>query len=382
MEQNFKDDIFEQDISIKEFDHITDGVEDHVFSDRYLSRKEAIMNDAKKAKVSKLGTKVAAAAAVVALAAPFAVNAATGGELFGKLWGNSGKETVESHTAVMFEEGKTNDDGTPVTYEAVLPRIEYVEADPELVARLVGDKMTTEPVTCAVGDTTITVESVVRDGIGIVAAYTIEKEGGVDCFNYSQLDNESRGAWFSEDTTIVFGFEEGTGKIWVDLENSTEDKLYCYEYMCDNSLLYGSAPITDHVTLTTFEYTMKASEINVESKEEAAQFVKSANNYVIPVADKLDTKMFTSDNGSIEISPVSMVWDSTGGTEIKGETLSSDTSLKITYYDGTEYLVFDENTNSTGYVCGTDTGFIALFNRLVDTDNIAKITINGMDFYA
>ena len=50
MEQNFKDDIFEQDISIEEFDHITDGVEDHVFSDRYLSRKEAIMNDTKKSK--------------------------------------------------------------------------------------------------------------------------------------------------------------------------------------------------------------------------------------------------------------------------------------------------------------------------------------------
>ena len=191
MEHDYKKDIFEKDISIEEFDHITDGVEDHVFSDRYLSRKEAIMKDAKKAKISKLGTKVAAAAAVVALAAPFAVNAATGGELFGKLWGNSGKDTVESHTAIMVDEGKTLDDGTPVTYEAVLPRIEYVEADPEVAARLIGDKMTTEPVTCAVGDTTITVESVVRDGIGIVAAYTIEKEGGVDCLNHAPLDSLS-----------------------------------------------------------------------------------------------------------------------------------------------------------------------------------------------
>ena len=50
--------------------------------------------------------------------------------------------------------------------------------------------------------------------------------------------------------------------------------------------------------------------------------------------------------------------------------------------DGTEYLVFDENTNSAGYVCGNDTGFIALFNRLVDTDNIAKITIDGIDYFA
>ena len=63
MEPEFKNDIFENDISIEEFDHITDGVEDHVFSDRYQSRKETIMNNVRhKAKVSKLGVKIVAAA--------------------------------------------------------------------------------------------------------------------------------------------------------------------------------------------------------------------------------------------------------------------------------------------------------------------------------
>ena len=75
-----------------------------------------------------------------------------------------------------------------------------------------------------------------------------------------------------------------------------------------------------------------------------------------------------------------MVWDSTGGTEIKGETLLPETTLKITYKDGSEYLVFDENNRNIGYVCGTDTGFIVLFNRLVDIDNIAVITIDGVEF--
>ena len=389
MEPKFKNDIFEQDISIEEFDHITDGVEDHVFSDRYQSRKETIMNNAKhKAKISKLGVKVVAAASVIAIAAPFAVNAATGGELFNRIWGNEGKDTVESHSEVFVDDGKIRDDGTPVTYEVVMPRIEYVEADPEAAARLIGDRFTTEPVVCTVGDTTITVESVVRDGIGIVAAYTIEREGGVNCLNYSQLDNEAKGAWFNEDSNILFGFNEGTGKIWIDLENSTADKLYCYEYMCDNSVLFGSgsfAPITDHITLMTQEFTMNRSEVYAEVAEKGdyEQFIRAENEYVIPVAGKLDTKTFYSSiGGSIEISPIAMVWDSTGGTEIKGETLLPETSVKITYNDGTEYLVFDENTNSAGYVCGNDTGFIALFNRLVDTDNIAKITIDGIDYFA
>ena len=189
MNNNINKEVFDHDISIEEFDHITDGVEDHVFSERYLKRKETIMNNAShKAKISKLGIKIAAAAAAVVVASPFAVNAATGGELFNKLWGNEGKENVDVHEETFVEEGKTRDDGSPVTYDVTMPRIEYVEIDPETAARLIGNNITTEPVVCTAGDTTITVESVVRDGMGIVAAYTVERDAGVNCFNFSQQD--------------------------------------------------------------------------------------------------------------------------------------------------------------------------------------------------
>ena len=387
MEPEKLNDIFDHDISIEEFDHITDGVEDHVFSAEYQSRKETIMYNAKhKANITKLGVKVAAAASVIAIAAPFAVNAATGGELFDRIWGNGGKDTIESHTEVFIEDGKYRDDGTPVSQEVVMPRVEYVEADPEVAARLIGDRIATEPVVCKVGDTTVTVNAVVRDGMGIVAAYTVEREGGVNCFNYSQLDNEAKGAWFREDTNILFGFNEGHGKIWVDLDNSTEDKLYCYEYMFENSVVFGNdicSPVTDHITLMTQEFTMNRSDIYLQDPEKGDydQFIKEEHEYVIPVAGKLDSKMFYSDvSGSAKISPIAMVWDSTGGTELKGEALDSVESFKITFNDGSEYLVYDENTASIGYICGTDTGFIVLFNRLVDIDNIAAITINGVDF--
>ena len=304
MEPKKLNDIFDKDISIEEFDHITDGVEDHVFSAEYQSRKETIMNNAKhKANITKLGVKVAAAASVIAIATPFAVNAATGGELFDRIWGNDGKDTIESHTEVFVEDGKIRDDGTPATYEVVMPRVEYVPADPEVAARLIGDRIATEPVVCQVGDTTITVNAVVRDGMGIVAAYTIEKEGGVDCLSYSQLDNEAKGACFREDTNILFGFNEGNGKIWVDLENSTEDKLYCYEYMFENSIVFGNdlcSPVTDHITLRTQEFTMNRCDIYLQDPEKGDfdQFIKEEHEYVIPVADQLDTKMFSSETGS------------------------------------------------------------------------------------
>ena len=128
---------------------------------------------------------------------------------------------------------------------------------------------------------------------------------------------------------------------------------------------------------------MNRSEVYAEAAEKGdyEQFIKEQNEYVIPVADKLSTKMFySSDYGSIEISPIAMVWDSTGGTEIKGETIDSVESIRITYNDGSEYLVYDENTASYGYICGTDTGFISLFNRLADVDNISSITINDSVF--
>ena len=388
MDNFYNDDLFEKDISIEEFDHITDGVEDHVFSDRYLAGKEKMMKtytQNKKAKTTGMFPKIAAAALAIVVASPFVVNAAMGGELFNRIWGNEGKTNVTSHQVKVVESGKIDDKGNPVTNDVTMPKIEYVSQDPEVAARLLAGKYTTEPVSTTIGDTTITVETVVRDGMGYVAAYTVERAAGVNCFNYSQFDNEAKGAWFNEDQNIMFGFNEGAGKIWVDLERSTDTKLYCYEYMCNNSALYGpdvQDPVTDHITLTCQEYTDTRANIEKKNNEKGdTSYIKDSKTVTIPVAEKLNSKTFKSaDSGTIKISPIAMQWDSTGGTASKGEALDSVKSLKITNKDGSEYVVYNDNTASYGYLCGNDTGFIVLFNRLVDTDNIAKIKINDTDY--
>ena len=388
MDNFYNDDLFEKDISVEEFDHITDGVEDHVFSDRYLAGKEKMMKtytQKKKAKTTGMFPKIAAAALAIIVASPFVVNAAMGGELFNRIWGNEGKTNVTSHQVKVVESGKIDDKGNPVTNDVTMPKIEYVAQDPEVAARLLAGKYTTNPVSTTIGDTTITVETVVRDGMGIVVAYTVERPGGVNCFNYSQFDNEAKGAWFNEDQNIMFGFDEGVGKIWVDLERSTDTKLYCYEYLCDSYALFGPeshSQITDHITLSCQEYTDTRANIEKANNPKGdTSYIKDSKSVNIPVADKLGTKVFTSaGNGSIKISPIAMQWDSTGGKAPKGESLDSVKSLKITYKDGTEYVVYNENTASYGYLCGNDTGFIVLFNRLVDTDNVAKIKINDSDY--
>ena len=333
MSNKYEENILAPDISIEEFDHITDGVEDHVFSASYNARKESIMknvNSKTKAKVSHLGVKIAVAAAALVMASPFVVNAATGGELFARIWGNEGKSNVASHQETFIEDGKIDDEGNPVTVNVKMPKIEYAAQDPDVAKKLLNGKYTTEPVSATIGDTTVTVETVVRDGMGIVAAYTVERAGGVNCFNYSQLDNEAKGAWFSEDQNIIFGFEEGTGKIWVDLERSTDTKLYCYEYMCDNSALYSlgsKSAIKDHITLFCQEYKdTRANVAKINTSKDDTSYIKDSKTVKVPVADKLESKTFVSGNGgTVKISPIAMQWDSTGGKAPKGDMIFNGT---------------------------------------------------------
>ena len=353
------------------------------------SKKEQIRSSMirKKATVSKLSIQIAAAAAALVIASPFVVNAATGGEFFGRLWGNLGKKNVPSHQATIVETGKTDDKGNPVTHTEVMPRIEYVAYDPEEAERLIGGKYTTAPVVTTIGDTTISIDTVVRDGMGFVVAYSVERDAGVDCYDYSQQDNEGMGARMSEDTKIEFGFEGGEGKVWVDLESSTKTKLYCYEYLTDLSALYTKTeakPITDHITLVCRELTKTRKEISDMNLEKGDKsFIKEEKTVKIPVADKLSSKTFKAANGeTVKLSPIAMQWDSTGGKESKGNNLDSVNSFKITYNDGTEYIVFDRTNPvaSYGILSSSDTGFIVLFNRLVDAEKIAKITVNDTEF--
>ena len=131
MDRKFTNDIFENDISIEEFDHITDGVEDHVFSKEYLARKESMMNNTTKAKISNLRIKVAAAACAVVVASPFVVNAAMDGALFNSIWGNEGKTDVPVHQITYVEDGKITEINVSTTmyFTVVEPGRSVVESE-------------------------------------------------------------------------------------------------------------------------------------------------------------------------------------------------------------------------------------------------------------
>lgn len=64
--------------------------------------------------------------------------------------------------------------------------------DEGLAESLIGDSMSYPNITKEIDGTTITILSVVRDNNSAVIEYTLEKAGGVDALNYSQLDNEAK----------------------------------------------------------------------------------------------------------------------------------------------------------------------------------------------
>ena len=418
--ENNKFEDFAPEISVEEFDRIDEAKEKHIFSDRYNRRKESQLKAYRKEMLgfaSRGFAKTAIAAAVLVIATPFAVNAATNGELFQRLWGNAGKQTIESHEETFIEEEKIDENGNPNEITVTMPKVEYVEADEEKAQELIGDNIASEPTVIQMGDTKMTVLSVTRDKNGIVAEYTLEKEGGVDCLNYSELDNECKGAWINEDQNILFAFNEGSGKIYVDLEKSTPDKLYCYEYMVDNRAGFDSSDvaltsddiITDHLTLWYRLYSKPRSEVlaileedpDVDLDAYEAQFISEENSVNIPVSDEISTTTFVSkDGGSLEISPIAMNVDLNQGIDFSNTLegiacLDNVYNMEITYKDGSTYLMYArkypydsgdvfnpaEEVESISYICGSiNNHVITLFNRLVDVEQVEKITINGTEF--
>lgn len=384
------------DISVEEFDAIN---EEHVFSNGYNKRKAAILKSYKDRKLNKQSAgviKAAAAVLITLIVLPLGVNAAMNGELFKRIWGTQGKEDIEPHVETMLEESK----GTEI--ETAFPKVEYEDIDESRAEELIGKNVSTATVSETMGDTTIDVLSVVYDGNAIVAEYTISRKGGVNCFDYGQIQNECKGAVLREDIPFRFHFKEGSGKIYVDLARSDDERLYCYEYMVDEHTMLGSAaaemgyaPIADHISLCIEEFSEPLSNF-IDKDEDYEKYLTDSREISIPLKEKVQISNFTNENGEvIEVSPISLKTPVAyaGGTVFEDDLFIYHVS--INYKDGSSYTVLDENvpndpalanrcaveTANYQYIAGgIDGDFVILFNRLVDTGAIESITVNGITY--
>lgn len=366
-------------ISIEEFDA---PFEVHEFSERYKKEKERNMrnfrnkNSANKTAV----TRIAVAAAALVVASPFVVNAATNGEFFQRVWGTLGRNDVESHVEYIEDKGRE----IPIVY----PQQDFVDVNPEVAEDMIGDYVTHTDIVKEVDGTTITILTAIRDANACVVEFTLEKEGGVDCLNYSQNDNESKGAWFTDESTFYFNVGE-YGKIYVDLEKSTPEKLYCYCY----SYIEGG------IWLEIFDYPCTLGErqqyANEDNTAELSRIDSEMETYTIsiPCESRVESVQFVnSEGGTLDISPLSMVFDMSTGfgfDHAQSQDPGSIYYVRIDYADGTSYLVDERNnlehscdveTANYSYTIGMSTDMYYFFNRLVDTNEVSSITINGVEY--
>ena len=374
------------DISIEEFD--APG-ETHEFSERYKKTRER--NKQKYLYSRPQWQRIAsiAAAAALFIATPFVVNAATDGELFERIWGILGKKDVEAHQELVYEAEKDS------SYYIAYPARDYAELDPETAKALIGDCVQELSLSQEVDGTTITLLSAVRDNNSAVVALTLEKEGGVDILDYSQLDNEAKGAWFSEKSTFLFNIGYG-GNLYVDLDKSTDDKLYCYDYVPLNTFGTGSLLMESEQYPCTLgaRDALLAEEYGSEQAQ-AVENGKKTTELRIPCEKRLGSTAFTNaGGGQIEMSPISMNIDMNTGLGLTpGQAYDPYSAYKIviTYRDGSTYTVLeheypdvyacDEYIDNTSYSCGSlDNEFLLIFNRLVDPEDVVSVTVNGIEY--
>ena len=374
------------DISIEEFD--APG-ETHEFSERYKKTRER--NKQKYLYSRPQWQRIAsiAAAAALFIATPFVVNAATDGELFERIWGILGKKDVEAHQELVYEAEKDS------SYYIAYPARDYAELDPETAKALIGDCVQELSLSQEVDGTTITLLSAVRDNNSAVVALTLEKEGGVDILDYSQLDNEAKGAWFSEKSTFLFNIGYG-GNLYVDLDKSTDDKLYCYDYVPLNTFGTGSLRMKiEQYPCTLGERDALLAEEYGSEQAQSVENGKKTTELRIPCEKRLGSTAFTNaGGGQIEMSPISMNIDMNTGLGLTpGQAYDPYSAYKIviTYRDGSTYTVLeheypdvyacDEYIDNTSYSCGSlDNEFLLIFNRLVDPEDVVSVTVNGIEY--
>lgn len=379
-------DLEEREMTIEEFDAI-EG--EHEFSEEYRQKKQALLKGYEhilERKHKKHIHKLVAAIAFACVVVPATVYAAaTHSDFFDSLFGNSTKENIENYD-VAVDDGK----GGEVIVE--MPAREYEAVDAEKAEELIGDKVFDGPIVKQLGDHTLTIESVVYSKYGAQIAFTLEREGGVTMLAGDDFTNQTKGAWFTEECQHFF-YTMGTDgtyggdMVYIDIEKSTPEKLYCYDYV----VLEGLSE-DEGIALDITHYPAPKGELDNMTDEEIDEYYKNTERETLVLSEQGQVPMlaYTSESGGcLEVSSISFCVDMSKGLGLSEEEAYDPVHLnriEIRYKDGSNYMVWDKESNidNTGYLCGLlePSGAIAIaFNRLVDTDAVDCILVNDVEYH-
>ena len=390
MEKNLKSYENEQfpDWSIEEFDAIS---EEHVFSEQYQREKKKVIRAHSKKKAPRRFFMQAVAAAAACIVLPVVVYAAvTHADFYRNAFGNAGRQSVSAHEEVL-------DDGKGGQLTVTYPEREYVPIDEEMAEALIGSNISSEPVEVQINDHTLTINSAVRDENAIVMEFTLACDTGVTALNYSELDNEAKGAWRSEESTFSFRVDGTAENIYVDLDKSTETCLHCYYYglfvfdgpLADGKsptldITYADEPLVDIYMNEPLDGSYMDGSLDGTTDKSRIHEAQVA----IPAEHTINLLTFTSDAGGVlELSPISLSIDMGKGlglTNLEAYDPIHLNTMSIHYTDGSSYQVYDKDgyVDNTAYMCGgcgaAQTEIMLLFNRLIDPSKIDYVEVNGL----
>ncbi|MEZ3486312.1 MAG: hypothetical protein K1W22_06880 [Lachnospiraceae bacterium] len=393
-------DILSQDIQVSD-------VVNQRLKDTYeiLERRQEITG--KKHSYKKSLRAAAAVAAIVCLAVPSAVYASVKAGVFDGMFGNTTKKSWE----IIHKEV---DNGKGGTTAVDIPSKEFVPVDESKADEQIGQWVMDEPIVKQIGEHTLTIESFVYDSSGAVMCYTLGRKGGVTALKADESTNVAKGAMFTDEVDFRFAVQFGAPQdeefifagdnTYVDLEKSTDELFYCTSYMLwSDNLKEGDVP---QLVITKYPDTLKeiyklSPDTTGMTKEEAGD--ESLWKEYNEAMAKVETETIDlSDNGQIPVktidmgekgrlvySPISIRVDMSKGMGLSEEEAQDPCYMKhmeIKYKDGSSYVVSDseELIENSGYVLGL-TGqagawYKTVFNRLVDTDEIAEIIVNDVSF--
>lgn len=352
-------------ISVEAFDALECT---HEFSEEYKKNKKKMLKQYRKSLYRTVRGKMIKAAALLVVAAPVIVSVAANSEIFSRIWGTLGRENIEPHEEVFRDEEKG------ISYTVSYPAREYTDEALDKADELIDGSVPYEPLVKEIGDTKLTILTAVYDGNAAVVAFTLERKGGVDALTYSQLDNESKGAWFSDNAPFWFRFADCYENIFVDLDKSTKDMLYCYDYM-----VIGSS-FTEEKGITMEIYQRSGSKKGEEQRD--ALFV--------PIQGRVKSAEYiNAEGGRAILSPISLKIDMNTGLGLSQEEIYDPWHIyyvSVNYKDGTDYIVHEHEMEgihscrvemeNTGYACGIADSVVFVFNRLTDIGEVKSVTVN------
>lgn len=322
----------------------------------------------------------AAAAAIICCGVPSIVYASVKTGFFEGMFGNTTKKSTE----VIHRE---IDDGKDGKVAVDIPSKEFVPVDEAKAESMIGQWVMDEPIVREIGDHTLTIESFAYDKNGAWMYFTLGREGGVTALQGDMDTNLTKGAYFTDDAEFYFHLncgEEifGSDNIYIDVEKSTDDLLYCSDYILwSEGLKEGDTP-----KLTIERYPSTRGELNDMSDEERAAADIQTESIELSAKGQIPVQSIDlGENGFLEYSPVSVSVDMSKGMGLSDEEAQDPYYMKhleIRYKDGSSYVVSDQEEciENNGYVLGAGVWYKAAFNRLVDTDEIAEILVNDVRF--